>query len=119
MEINDDTKIIFFCGELPSPCPSSVRRKIVRKKPTFCKECKEETNKLQDDLCSECMRNLLEVKADNSDELNIYFCYDACGKILNLYEDDWIGKKVKCGSMFAMATVCADCDKKNPKTYRI
>jgi hypothetical protein len=98
------------------------RKKISRKKATFCNECKEQTNKLQYDLtylCSECMRKKLEVKADNSDELNIYFCYDACGKILNLYEDEWIGKKVKCGSMFAMATVCADCDKKNPKTYRI
>ena len=98
------------------------RKKIVRKKAIYCKGvgCIEKfyINR-PDDLCSECMRNLLEKKADNSDELDIYFCYDACGKILNLYEGGWVGKKVKCGSMFAMATVCVDCEKKNPKTYRI
>ena len=95
------------------------RKKIVRKKPIYCKGCLEETNKLKDGFCSECVRQLLEKKADNSDELDIYFCYDACGKILNMGEDNCFPKKIKCNGMFVCAIVCEDCNSKNPKTYRV
>ena len=73
----------------------------------YCECCRDEYDR--DEKENEC---------DDPDKPNTYFCYDACGRILNRQMTDWCPKKVKADGMYAMALVCKSCDKKNPKNWR-
>ena len=73
----------------------------------YCETCRDEYD-----------RGEKENECDDPDKPNTYFCYDACGRILDRQMTDWRPKKVKADGMYAMALVCKSCDKKNPKNWR-
>ena len=69
-----------------------------------------------DCYCESCRD---EYDCDDRDNFDTWFCWDGCGRILHRQKtNEWFPRKVKADLMYAMALVCKECNKKNPKNRR-